>query len=320
MNALRCLAFILIIALSASFSIAGIVEQPGDLPPEQLKKIGVLFPGHNGPFELKFKTDIRLADLGVLLYNYTVFSGGKEAGSVTRITALVKDGLAGGVDFLARYDDKGRVSGLVDLNPWRSGKEEVALGPLLAFLNGKDPRNYREALGILVNGLSAAASSTDVGSPQAAPRTYPLEVRQQVLMPGAKLLPLKAKDLGGREFDTAKVQDRRLVMVFASADCLRCDDMIRALDGRLSGAGKKEKPAVVYIISSDAGSTAAYAEKLGIKDPVVAEPRDFISRLFLVPYKPFVLMFDRGTLKYGLPWEGEAKLAGYLGELMGGRK
>lgn len=312
----KCLAVVFLLVLSVSPAAA----KPDDLSPEQLARAGSLFEEYPGPFELKFRTDIRLADLGVQLYNYAVFAGGKEVGTATRVVSLVGEGLAGSVDFLARYDDKGRTAGLVDLKPWKSGKEEVALGPLLMFVTGKDLRNYRDALGILINGLAAGASSAAPSAPQAPPKTYPLEVRQQVLMPGAKLLPLKAKDINGREFNTSRVKDGRLIMVFVSSDCLRCDDMVGALDKRLSGAAKKDAPAVVYLVSSDAGNAAAYAEKLGIKGPVIAEPNDFISRLFLVPYKPFMLMFDRGALKYGLSWEGEEKLAGLLRDLMGGKK
>jgi len=313
-NNLKYLVVILIIALSASLAFAKSAEQPGDLTPELLAKIGILFPGAKGPFGLKFKTEMIMNDLDLHIGNYNFIAGGKEAGPLTRITSLVPERKTGNLDAFVRYDDKGNVMGIVSL----VGLDEIfGISTLSMFFNGKDPRQYKDDLTALMNGLGAGASSVDASIKQAPPRTYPLEVKQRLLAPGDKLPGLKARDINGKDFDTAQFRDKSLIMVFASADCLRCDDMIQAVEKGISGSGKVT---AAYIVSSDAGSTRSYMERLEAKGMAISEPADYAARVFQVPYKPYVFMFDRGVLKYASPWKGEADLGGQLQGFTGGKK
>ena len=315
MNKLKYLVVILIIALSASLAVAKPAEEPGDLPPELLNKIGILYPGLIGPFGLKFKSQMIMNDLDIHVGNYDVIAGGKPAGPVTRITSLDPERKTGNLDAFVRYDDKGNVMGIASL----VGLDEIfGISTLSMFFKGKDPRQYKDDLTALMNGLGAGASSNDAAIKPPPPKTYPLEVKQRLLAPGDKLPGLKAKDIDGRDFDTAQFRDRSLIMVFAAADCLRCDDMVRAIETIVSkGNGKGT---VAYIVSSDAGSTRSYMEGLEAKGRVISEPADYAARVFLVPFKPYVFAFDRGILKYASAWKGEADLANNLQGLTGGKK
>jgi peroxiredoxin len=262
---------------------------------------------------LKYKSEMVLGDLDLHVGNYEFSAGGKEVGPLTRVTSLAQDRKTGNLDVFVRYDDKGNVMGISNI----VGLDETFGTSLIShFFTGKDPRQYKDALTILVNGLSMGARTVDP-SVKKEEKVYSLQVKQKSLAPGDKLPGLKAKDIDGKDFDTAQFKDRPMIMVFASADCLRCDDMMRAVEKGVSGGGKI---ATVYIVSADASVTRSAMERTGAKGTAVSEPADYAARVFQVPYKPYIFMFDRGVLKYASPWNGEADLGGQIQGLKGGKK
>ena len=301
-----------------SFTISA-MAQPVGVSPQLLEKAIGLFPEARGPYELRFKSDIRMHHLGFQIINYTFLAGGKEAGGVTRITSVIQEGVGSNVDVLARYDDQGKIMGIINLKPWKEGQKEMGIEPLVAFLIGKDPSRYVDAIMILAAGLASGAKMADVQAPPPPPKDFVLDLRQKILEPGARLPALKAKDLTGKDFDTSLFKDRPLVMVFTSPNCVRCDDMIHALATGLPLLDKKRMVTPVYLITSEEAEARNYVKRLGIKETAIAEPMDQVSRLFQVPFKPYILMFDKGQLKYNVLWENEERLLGYLYLLIEGK-
>lgn len=308
-----------VVLLSLLF-ISSAAAQPVAVSPQLLEKAIELFPGQPGPYELRFRTDIRMHELGFQVINYEMLAGGVAAGTVTRVMSVFPEGMAGDVDVLARFDDKGRILGLVSLKPWKEGKDETALGPLFSFFKGKDIMEYKDALSIFFNGLASGANMKDVKPLPPPPKDLVYNLEGKILLPGSTIPALKTKDIDGREFDTKKTSGK-LIMVFASPECKACDDLIASLNRGLDLSGKRESVRTVYIIGGDDRSARGYIKRLGVKGTVIAEPEDHVSKPFKSPFKPYVLMFEGRTLKYNFLWEGdEAKLFGVLYLLIEGRE
>lgn len=310
----------LLVLMSVLLISVPIMAQPVKVTPE-LKEAAIgLFPDTGGPYELRFKSDIRMHRMGFQIINYTLLAGGSEAGVVTRVTSILKEGPAGSIDLLARYDDAGRLVGLRSLTSRDEKAGEAGVEGMFMMLLGKDPRKYKDAVNIVMNGLAAGVSLMDVREPEAPPEGFVLDLRQKILTPGAKLPSIKATDISGKELDTAKLQKSPLIMVFISPTCIRCDDMVSALERGLDLSGKRNTVTVAYIVSSEQTDAEAYAKRLGIGDLTIAEPTDNVSKLFQVPFKPYALMFDKGALRFNVPWEGEEKFMGLLYLLIEGKE
>jgi len=306
------------VLLILSFAVSA-MAQPVGVAPQLLEKAIGLFPEAKGPYEMRFKSDIRMHHLGFQITNYSFMAGGKEAGGVTRVTSIIHEGVASNVDVLARYDDQGKIIGIVNLKPWKEGQQEIGIEPFLAFLIGKDPTKYIDAIMILTAGLASGVKMADVQAPPPPPKDFVLDLRQKIFEPGATLPVLKAKDLTGKDFDTSAFKNRPLIMVFTSPNCIRCDDMINALAKGLPLLDKKRMVTTVYLITSEEADARNYVKRLAIKETAIAEPMDHVSRLFQVPFKPYILMFDKGQLKYNVLWESEERLFGYLYLLIEGK-
>ena len=300
--------------------ISSAMAQPVVVSPQLLEKAIGLFPELKGPYELRFRTDIRMHELGFQVINYDMLDSGREAGTVTRVMSVFTEGMAADVDVIARFDDKGKIGGMVSLKPWKDGKEEAAVGLLFSFLKGKDIVEYKDALSILFNGLASGANMKDVAPLPPPPKDLVYNLEGKILLPGIKIPALRTKDIYGREFNTGKINGK-LIMIFTSPDCKVCDELINALNKGLDLSGKRESVKVAYIVGGDDKSASSYMKRLGVKETAIAEPEDHVSKLFKAPFKPYVLMFDGAALKYNFLWEGdESKLFGVLYLLIEGKE
>lgn len=304
------LAFLVALPLAA-------MAQQESVPEDIARKAAELFPEITGAFALSEKVSAQLAEIGVKIINYNVLIGSKKVGEVSRIVSLIGEGKAANVDVLVRYDDKGTVQGSVPLRPWKEGED---MNFLLLSLKGQDLRSQQVSLNAMLNGISAGAALSDGMAPAVPEGGYPLTVRQLLLEPGTKLPTLKMKDLAGNDLDASSYKNKKLLIAFISPDSVRSRDMTRAIEAVAVGALKEKTLSVVYIISSPPEKASEYANGLGLKGAAAADPAEILSKIFMVPYSPYLFMFDKGVLTAQMKWEGDEKLAGSLRNWIEGRK
>ena len=301
---LVAVTLVLLIALP----LASMAQQES-VPENIARKAAELFPEITGAFALSEKVSAQLADSGVKIINYNVTIGGKKVGEVSRIVSLIDEGIAASVDVLVRYDDKGKVLGIVPLKPWKAEDPDAQdISLLLLSLRGQDLRNEQASLNAMLNGISAGAALSDGMAPPAPEGGYPLNVRQLLLEPGTKLPSLKMKDLAGNDLDAFSYKGKKLLIAFISPDSVRSRDMARAIEAVAAGALKEKTLSVVYIISSTPEKAGEYANGLALKGAAAADPAGILSKMFMVPYSPYLFMFDKGILTAQMKWEGESTL------------
>lgn len=290
---------------------------PLKITPEMENKAIQLFSPDEigkGPYDMKYKADIRMHNLGYRIINYTVLSDGQEVGVITRIESIIKQGVEGSIDLLVRYDDSGKVKRVVSLKKPEKGQEDNAVTRILHSFVGLDMEKQARAVNIMVTALAQGSKMSDVSNPPPPPKNFVLDLRQKMLTPGAKLPTIKAKYLDGKGFDTSAIKGK-LIMVFTAASCVRCDAMINTVKkgiGILNKSGAKKNLQVAYIIGSQEDAARSYAERLEITKHAIAEPTNNFSKLLQVPFKPYALMFDKSKLVFPALWEREDRFLGIL--------
>ena len=298
-------------ALLISLPLVSTAQQES-VPEDIARKAAELFPEITGAFALSEKVSAQLADIGVKIINYNVLIGGKKVGEVSRIVSLIDEGIAANVDVLARYDDKGVIQGIVPLKPWKAGSMEYPgsqdISFLLLSMKGHDLRNQQASLNAMLNGISAGAALSDGMAPPAPEGGYPLTVRQLLLEPGTKLPSLKMKDLAGNDIDASSYKDKKLLIAFISPENARSRDMTQAIEAVTAGPLKQNSVSLIYVISSTPEKSREYSNGLGLNGVSAADPAGILGKMFMVPYNPYLFLFDKGVLASQLKWEGEGAL------------
>lgn len=306
MTRVRSIVFALLLVMM--LSTGSLAEQHNDINPEAAGKVAELFPNATGSFSLREKMSARLATLGVKLINYDVMLDEKKAGEVTRIISLSREGLAANLDMLVRYDEKSGVQGIVSLKLWKEGEVQDDMTRLLWSLRGQDLQKNNTALISLITGLSAGTALTDGLAPPSPEGGYPLNVKQLLLEPGAQLPSLKIKGLAGKSFDTSSNNKTKLLISFLSPDNPRSSEMAQAIEKTALRAIRDKKVSVIHIITAPVETAVEYAKTFGLTNVVAADPAGLLSRMFQVPYSPYLFMFNKGILTAPVTWEGEQSL------------
>lgn len=328
LNSLRFLLVVLLYLLSASLAAAVTVE----VSPQLLEKAIGLYPEKKGPFELRYRSDLRMQERGFQIITFTFLSEGQEAGYVTRVTSVMPQDSGDYFDLLMRLDAKKKIMDVADLiQPVRNGKpkasttEALPQGPvvreaLLHYLKGKDAGEYKDALTILIEGLAAGANLRDVEPLPPPPKDLVLDTTGKIMLPGQSLPVIKVTDLQGKVFSTEKMKGK-VVMVFTTPTCEVCDGMILALEKGLELSQKRNTVTLAYVVGSDETQARTYLARLKTKGTGIAEPEDAISKALKAPFRPYILMFEKGKLKYNFVWENdESKLFGFLYLLIEGKE
>lgn len=307
---------------------------PLTVSPQLLEKSISLYPEKDGPFELHYRSDLRMHELGFQISTYTLLSGENEAGYVTRITALMPPDAAGYFDLLLRLDAQKRVAGSVNLVPpgsqgtaANSSAQEsspTAGGPgfdaFLQYLHGKNAVEYKEVLTALINGLASGANLRDVEPLPPPPADFILDTTGKILLPGNPLPVVKSQDLQGQPFTTEKMKGK-VIIVFTAPTCAGCDGMIETLEKGLDLSGKRNTVKLVYVVGAEAPEAITYLTRLKAKGTGLAEPDDKITQAMKVPFRPYILMFEDGIMKFNFVWENdESKLYGFLYLLIEGKE
>lgn len=317
---LMAVAFLSSILLNG-FTASAISTTP---PPQLLEHAISLYPEKSGPFELHYRSDLRMHELGFEITTYTFLAAGSEAGYVTRVTSLMPRDADEYYDLLLRLDAKKRIAGSVNLAPpvtrgANAPSEAVATAPaganidaVLRFLHGKDAGTYKDVLTVLINGLASGANLQGVEPMPPPPKDLVLDTTGKILLPGAPLPLLKTRDLQGTPFSTESMK-KKVIMVFTAPACGVCDGMIQALEKGLDLSRKRDTVDLVYVVGSEAAEARTYLSRLKARGRGVAEPDDSILTAFKAPFRPYILMFENGTMKYNFVWENdESKLFGFL--------
>lgn len=302
-------------------------------PPQLLEHAIGLYPEKSGPFDLHYRSDLRMHELGFEISTYTFLAAGSEAGYVTRVTSLMPRDADEYYDLLLRLDAKRRIVGSVNLVPppvptgTNAPSEEAATAPaganieaVLQYLQGKDANKYKDLLTVLINGLASGANLQGVEPMPPPPKDLVLDTTGKILLPGAPFPPLKTLDLQGKPFSTEGMKGK-VIMVFTAPACGACDGMILALEKGLDLSRKRDMVDLVYVVGSEAVEARPYLARLKTKGRGVAEPDDSILTAFKAPFRPYILMFENGTMKYNFVWENdESKLYGFLYLLIEGNE
>ncbi len=271
-----------------------------------------------GPFRLEFKADVRMHASGFEVRNFALLSGERSLGMVSHVKSILPEGLGSQVEYLVCYDARGQVVDLVPLREWRVGEQVVDIEPLLSFLRGKDPQQVQQAVLILMSSVAAAAGTQTMKPPAGPPKGYTVNLEQKILTPGAKLPPLKSKDLNGNDFDSTALGDKPLVLVFCSPRSQRCPEMAAATEELLTWPRLKDRVHLVYIVIGTDAEVHTFATQNKLSGTVLADPTNQLSMLLKVPFKPYALFFDaQGELKMNVYWTEKPKLAGCLFQLLG---
>jgi len=294
------------------FVLAGsVVAQPLQVSSQLLETAIHLYPEASGPYKLTYSSDIRMHSQGFEVINYALTAQGAEVGKVVRVRSIATQGSAAGIDVLVRYDDAGKIARILPV-PLDEGKEaDPALVSLLHYYQGRDPRALQPMVQILSGALAGGSLHSDLQAPAAPPEDYVLDLEHKIMTPGDKLPSFSAKDLAGKGFETKK-ESGKVALVFSSPECIRCDDMLLAMEKGLDLSGKRKKVKVGYVIAADNADSKAYAERLDLNGQVLADPVDHLGKMFKIPFKPYALLFEDGELKYLVTWEEESKLLGTL--------
>lgn len=314
--------------LHASVAFAVPLVASADL----LEQAIALFPERSGPFDLRYRSDLRMREAGFEIVTYTFLAGAGEAGYVTRVTSLAPPDAEGYYDLLLRFDDKGRVAGSVNLAGGGKGARSPATGEapqppggadvevFLRYLRGKNPAEFREPLTLLINGLAMGATLRELEPPPPPPKDFVLDTTGQILLPGVPIPALKTKDLQGKPLSTETMKGK-VVMVFTTPTCEVCDEMIQALERGLELSRKRGSVDLVYVVGADAAETRKYLARVKAKGTGVADPDDAVSKAFQAPFRPYILMFEDGVLKFNFVWEDdESRLYGLLYLLIEGNE
>ena len=319
---------LLAVLLSASPSFAVSVT----VSPQLLEKAIGLYPEQKGPFELRYRADLRMQELGFQIITYTFLSEGQETGYVTRVTSVMPQDSEDYFDVLMRIDAGKKIMNAADLvQPLRTGKPKQSTdevrpeGPdareaLLNYLKGKDAGEYKDALTVLINGLATGANLRDVDPLPPPPKDLVLDTTGKIMLPGESLPVVKATDLQGKLFSTEKMKGK-VIMVFTTPTCAVCDGMILALEKGLDLSQKRNAVTLAYVVGAEAPEAKDYLARLKAKGTGIAEPGDAITKALKVPFRPYILMFENGKLKYNFIWEDdESKLFGFLYLLIEGKE
>jgi thiol-disulfide isomerase/thioredoxin len=307
---------------------------PLTVSPQLLEKSISLYAEKDGPFELHYRSDLRLHELGFQISTYTLLSAGSEAGYVTRVTALMSPDADGYFDLLLRLDAQKRIAGSVNLvqseskDPTTSSSSQEMPLPsgganfdaFLHYLQGKDASEYQEVLTALINGLASGANLRDVEPLPPPPADFVLDTTGKILLPGNPLPVVKTQDLQGQPFSTEKMKGK-VIIVFTAPTCAGCDGMIETLEKGLDLSGKRHTVKLVYVVGSEAPEALTYLSRLKAKGTGIAEPDDKITQAMKVPFRPYILMFEDGKMKFNFVWENdESKLYGFLYLLIEGKE
>lgn len=306
---------------------------PLQASPQLIEKAIGLYPESSGPFDLQYRSDLRMHELGVQIITYTLLSEGSEVGYVTRITSLIPPDSDSYFDLLLRIDSKKRITDSVNLmqpataKGMSSASEETPqasaglnIEAFLQYLQGKDPNEYKDVLTVLVNGLASGANLKDVEPPPPPPKDFVLDTRGKVLLPGNPLPVVKTQDLQGKPLSTEDMKGK-VIIVFTAPTCSGCDGMIETLEKGLDLSGKRNTVNLIYVVGSEAPEAASYLVQLKAKGRGVAEPDDMVTKAMKVPFRPYILMFEDGIMKFNFIWENdESKLYGFLYLLIEGQE
>jgi thiol-disulfide isomerase/thioredoxin len=318
---------------SALLYAAAAAAAPLKVPPHLLEEAIGLYPEKNGPFDLRYRSDLSMHELGFQVVTYTFSSEGGEEGYVTRLTSIMPPASDGYFDLLLRTDTKKRIVGFVNLvrpaaaQGTISASEEIPsasavpnIDALLHYLQGKDPGEYKDVLTLLVNGLASGANLRDVEPIPPPPQDFVFDTRGKILLPGTPLPVVRTQDLQGKPLSTENMKGK-VIIVFTAPTCADCDGMIQALENGLDLSGKRQTVKLIYVVGSEAPEAATYLAQLKAKGTGVAEPDDQITKAMKVPFRPYILMFEEGILKFNFFWENdESKLYGFLYLLIEGQE
>ena len=306
---------------------------PLQVPPQLLEKSISLFAEQSGPFDLQYRSDLRMHELGLQIITYTFLAGGDEAGYVTRVTALIPPESDNYFDLLLRLDSQKRIAGAINLLHSESkgtaasfSSEALAtttrpnFDAFLQYLQGKDASEYQDVLTLLINGLASGANLRDAEPLSPPPQDYVFDTTGKILLPGNPLPVVKTLDLQGQPFSTEKMKGK-VIIVFTAPTCAGCNGMIETLEKGLDLSGKRGAVKLVYVVGAEAPEAVTYLARLKARGTGVAEPDDQITQALKVPFRPYILMFEDGVMKFNFVWENdESKLYGFLYLLIEGQE
>mgnify|MGYP001332711949 CR=1 FL=1 len=295
------------------------LAQPLQVSSQLLETAIRLYPEASGPYNLTYRSDIRMHSQGFEVINYSLTALGAEVGKVARIRSILAQGSASKIDVLVRYDDAGKIAGILPVPSEEGGEFDPALVSLLHYFQGRDPRALQSMVQTLSSALAGGAIHNDLRAPEPPPEDYVLDLQHKIMTPGDKLANFSAKDISGESFTTKKATGK-VILVFSSPECIRCDDMLLAMEKGLDLSGKRKELKVGYVVAAGDAGSKAYAERLDLNGQVLADPVDHLGKMFKIPFKPYALLFDDGELKHLVPWEEESKLLGTLYLFIEGRE
>lgn len=329
---MKKLALITFLA-SALLYASPVPAVPLTVSPQLLEKSISLYPEKSGPFDLHYRSDLRIHELGVQIITYTLLSEGNEAGYVTRVTSLIPPESDNYFDLLLRLDAQKRIAGTVNLvqseskgTSTSSSSEATSTSTkpnfdaFLQYLHGKDASEYKEVLTALINGLASGANLRDVEPLPPPPADFVLDTTGKILLPGNPLPVVKTQDLQGQPFTTKEMKGK-VIIVFTAPTCAGCDGMIETLEKGLDLSGKRNTVKLIYVVGSEVPEAVTYLTRLKAKGTGLAEPDDKITQAMKVPFRPYILMFEDGMMKFNFVWENdESKLYGFLYLLIEGKE
>ncbi len=299
--------------------------QDVSVPPALLTRAMAMFPAAAPPVQMTYRVDVRLNHLGVAVTNYSVSDATGELGVVSRIQSF--PGATVPVDCLVLCDKDGRMVKAANLTPWKIAGRNVDVSGLLKVMAGYNMEEMKQPLGVLCNGMALAAKAGAMEQLAKPPAGYTLNLEHKILVPGAALPKITIPTLAGTSLDSAKLAGAPLIVAFVSMHHTRSDGFVAMLENgrRLMAANPAVGAAmkqvrVLYVVGGKAADVAEFAKgvRLGA-ELVAADPADTVQKLFQVPFKPYVLMFDgQGKLKFNSPDLKEDELLGLLYLLCGG--
>lgn len=299
--------------------------QDVSIPPKLLDAASAMFPGGTPPFKMEYGIDLRMNHLGVKVTNYKMSDANGELGSVSRIESSGSADVQ--VDCLVYCNKKGQLIQAVNLKPWEIDGRNVDVATLLQVLAGSNMENMKKPLTTLLNGLALSANVDDMQELAKPPKDFTLNLQNKILVPGAKLPKIVIPFLDGTTLDTSKV-GAPLVLVFLSKHFESCSEFAtmvektrKALEGNPIVGKTMKATCFAYIVGGSDKEVAAYARSLNLpKSQVAADKMDIMQKLFKVPFKPYVLMFDaNGVLKANTPDLKKEELMGHFYMLAGGK-
>ncbi len=300
--------------------------QDVSVPPNVLDAASMMFEDSAPPYKLEYKINMNINDMGIQIINYTMFSNDVEIGIVSRIKSLHTADSAKVVDMIIRFTKEGEIQNMINLNPWEVNGEEVNINPLIQMLSGRKMSELTSPFNTLLNGIAAAEKMQDAEALPAPPKDFVLNLKQQILEPGAVLPPISFKFINNTTLST-KSLNAPIAMFFISIKSSRCEEMIKTIEMAKKAFPQNQETAelakkmkIIYVVGGKEDQVAKFAKRNKLDaSTVVADSADQLQKMFKIPFKPYGLMYKDNVLLNNVLWQGEAELLGTFYMFLGGK-